>query len=748
MQKKQPNMNAGAAILFVIFSLLFFILIFRFVSLQVTGETHGQSLVAKAKQKYAKENVIEASRGSIFDRNGEVVAEDTTAYTLVAILDKSVTENPKKPKHVIDPEKTARELAKHIDMEESEIYKRLSKKGSFQVEFGKAGRDISHQTKREIDELHLPGITFQREKKRFYPNGVFSSHLIGYVENEKGKDGKIKSSGKLGIEASLNEKLNGQDGSVKFDTDLFGYLLPNAKKEIKPAKDGDNVYLTIDKKIQTFLEDAMKKVDKEYSPKKIIAVVADPKTGDILAMSQRPTFHPKTREGLEKSWHNEITETSIEPGSTMKIFTLAAAVEEKKFNPNELYQSGSYKVTPKSQAIRDHNYTGWGTISYLEGIQRSSNVAVAKLVSEKIGFDKYREYLDRFGFDKKTGIDLPNETKGKILYQWPVEKITTSYGQGTTVTPIQLVQAATAVANDGKMMKPRVIDKITESNTDKVVGGTDPKVAGNPISAETAKEVRDILETVVTAEKGTGRIYNIEGYNVAGKTGTSQIPGPDGRYMTGRENYIFSFLGMAPKDDPKLVMYVAVQQPELDEMTNGAVPVSEIFNTVMKSSLQYLNIKPATSEKATSDKIPAFEGESADSAAKALKAQGLIPVILGEGKNVTGQMPEPGSVLLEGEKVLIKTDGKMTVPDMTGWSLRDAMKFSQISGMNLNKSGTGYVSKQSIQPGAPVKKGNFIIVDLNTPEEQYEEAKKKESKEAEGANQSPGGEVREEDVSD
>ena len=207
MIKKQPNMNAGAAVLFVIFSLLFFILIFRFVTIQVTGEVHGQTLAAKAQQKYSKEKVIEATRGTIFDRKGEVVAEDTSSYTLVAILDESVTSNKKKPRHVADPEMTASKLSKYIDMSESEIHKRLTKKGPVQIEFGKPGRDISHQTKRQIEELKLPGITFIKGSKRFYPNGIFSSHLVGFVEKEETKNGASVSSGRLGIEKTLNDEL-------------------------------------------------------------------------------------------------------------------------------------------------------------------------------------------------------------------------------------------------------------------------------------------------------------------------------------------------------------------------------------------------------------------------------------------------------------------------------------------------------------------------------------------------------------
>ncbi|MCM3665733.1 penicillin-binding protein [Mesobacillus subterraneus] len=726
MIKKQPHMNAGAAVLFVIFSLLFFILIFRFVTIQVTGEVHGQALAAKAQQKYTNEKVIEAVRGTIFDRKGEVVAEDTTAYTLVAILDNSVTTNKKKPKHVTDPGMTANKLAKYLDMSESEIYNRLKKEGPFQVEFGKAGRDISNQTKREIEDLKLPGIIFLRDSKRFYPNGIFSSHLVGFVEKKETKDKKIITSGKLGIEKTLNDELTGKNGSLSFESDLWGFLLPDEEKKITPAQNGDNVYLTIDKKIQTFVEDAVNRVDEEYKPKNIIVVVADPKTGDILGMAQRPTFHPTTREGLDKSWHNDVVEKPIEPGSTMKIFTLAAAVEEKKWNPNEPYKSGSYKVTEKSGSIGDHNgRQGWGTISFLEGIQRSSNVAVAKLVNEKIGTEKFREYLTAFGFDKPTGIDLPNEAVGKIQYQWPIEKITTSYGQGSTVTPIQLVQAATAVANDGKMMKPRVIDKVVDSTTGKIVKETNPVPAGQPISAETAKEVRDVLETVITSEHGTGKSYAIEGYKVAGKTGTANLT-QNGKYLGGANDYLFSFMGMAPKDDPKLVVYVAVQQPEVDHYYKGSIPVSMIFKSVMKSSLQYLNIKPASMEKADSSAVPDISEMDAAEAKKLLESKGFETVIIGAGHQVEDQLPKADTIALEGEKVIIKASGVKTYPDLTNWSLRDVMKLAQITGVRLNKAGSGYVTKQNLKPGSPINEGENLIVELETPLQQFEKSLKKE----------------------
>lgn len=717
MMENRNNRKIGAAILYTGFALLFFILFFRVVYIQATGTADGHELKNEALAKYMRTGVLEASRGTIYDTNGEVIAEDTTSFTIAAILDDSVTTNPEEPKHVVDYEKTASVLAKYIEMDEAEILERLKKDGDpFQVEFGSAGRGLSNSVKSKLEEENLPGITFIRQAKRFYPNGTFASHLIGFAQRieKEDEEGNItyEMQGQMGIEKSYEKYLKGVDGKIKYTSDLWGYLLPEKEEMVLEPEDGDHMYLTIDSKIQTFVEDALSEVEAQYEPEKAFAIVAEAKTGKILAMSQRPTFHPGTREGLDTNWMNDLVEYSYEPGSTMKIFTLAAAIEEGTFNADATYQSGRYKIG--SASVGDHNGgAGWGEITYAEGIQRSSNVAIANMLQQMTP-GVFRQYLEDFHFGEKTGIELPSEASGSIVYNYPIEQITTAFGQGTTVNALQILQASTAIANGGKMMKPYIIDKIVDDTTGETIVNTEPDVVGEPISAETAKETLDVLETVVTAEHGTGKPYHIEGYDVAGKTGTAQIIGEDGKYLTGANNYLFSFIGMAPKDDPELIVYVGVSQPNL-ENESGSAPVSKIFNPVMRNSLQYLNVRP--DENITSDtvKLADFEGKKTYKAREAYEKAGLDPVIIGTGNEIVKQVPEAEGTLLQGEKAVLLTSENWTMPDVTGWAMRDVMKVAQAAGLKISYSGTGYVTTQNIKPDQPIEEGQKLIIELEQP---------------------------------
>lgn len=704
---------------------LFFLLLSRMVFIQFTGEVEGQALAAKAAAKYEREQILTANRGEIIDRNGKVIAEDTLSYRLVAVLSPKATSNPKDPKHVSDIEKTATVLSEYIPLSKEKIVERLLKGNEdiYQVEFGKAGRDISHDTMTKISKEELPGIVFIRDLKRFYPNGTFASHLIGFAVKEEKEDGTFQTVGKMGLESIYNEELMGTDGKVQYESDLWGYLLPNSKEMVSPAQDGYNIHLTLDKTIQNFLEDAMSRVEEQYSPKKMVALVADPKTGEILAMSQRPSFDPETREGLTTSWLNETIENTIEPGSTMKTFTVAAAMEENKWDPNASFKSGQYTLLDRT--IRDHNQKGWGSITYTEGFQRSSNVAMAYLL-ERLGDRTFLNYLDAFGFGRTTGIALPKEASGEIISKWPIDRLVTTYGQGSTVTPMQLIQAETAIANDGIMMQPYVIDKIVNPATNEVMHDSKPTEAGKPISEETAKQMRELLASTITSENGTGKRFKLSDYTVAGKTGTAEIPDEYGRYHYGVENYLYSFLGMAPADDPQLVVYVAVSKPKLKETEVGSIPVSEIFKSVTENSLKYMNIKPAEVKSTPPVSINSYLSQDVKNVQDELNSKQMNTILIGDGGKIEDQYPVGGTKLLPGSLVILKTEGSIVVPDFTTWSKRNVLVYQKLSGLAIEVVGDGFVSSQSISSGTLMTDNGPIVLKLETPEEANSKQEKSE----------------------
>jgi penicillin-binding protein 2B len=716
VSKRRNNSIIGIFVLLAVFTLLFSVVGVRFFYLQSKQTADGRNLLVESQKRHSRTKTLLAQRGAILDRNGVVIADDTVSYLLQAVVSKDASrDTPKNPVHVVDKELTAKELSKYIEMPEEKILNILEAENVYQVEFGAAGRNISSRVKEEIEKLKLPGLIFVPQSKRFYKSGFFASHVIGYVQKDSDNNNKV--TGMLGLEKEFDKYLTGINGEMDYLADSKNRIYPGVKPKITPPKAGATVETTIDRKIQTFLEDAMSKVQTEFTPVKMIGIVANPKTGEILAMSQRPTFNLNTKEGLEENWKNLAIEESFEPGSTFKIFTLAAAVNEGMFNPNADYPSGQYTVP--GGTIKDHNGgKGWGRITYLEGLQRSSNVAFSKIAMEQLGPDKFMEYITRFGFDNKTGINLLNEATSKIQYKYPIEKTTTSFGQGTAVTPIQQIQAATAIANQGKMMQPYVVSKISDPTTKKVLYEHKPTVAGEPITPDTAKQVLNYLETVVTSEAGTGKPYRIEGYQIAGKTGTAQIPDPEThKYLFGDKNYIFSFMGFAPKDDPEIVVYVAVQQPNIQIGQLGSLPVSKIFNPVVENTLKYLNIKPENIAKAQSVSMPDFVGKTSADVTAFFAGKSFSPIFIGNGSTIVSQSIQPKQTIIQGEKVLFATDGAPKIPNLTGWSLRDANRLSSLMGMKLTSKGNGYVAIQDPPEGTIMNKGDLLKIELKTPTE-------------------------------
>lgn len=704
--------------------LLFFLIISgRYIYIQVTGEANDVPLTEWADELRETSLVLPSERGKIYDHNGMILAYNRPTYRVYAILDPDYSLNKAKPMHVEDPEKTAEQLAPILEIEQQEIVDKIKsgqKNERFQVEFGNEGKDLTQEKMEEITAMEIPGINFIEDSKRYYPNGMFASHIIGFARNND--QDEIK--GVAGMEKEKDSILGGVDGYVRYHRDKYNKKLLDANEVVQPPENGDDIFLTIDQKIQTLLEDVLSQVDDEYNPKRITAVVMNPKTGEILAMSNRPSYNPNSPDDV-KNWYNDVISTPVEPGSTMKVFTWAAAIEEGVYNGAETFKSGKYTVNPKVETINDHNQgKGWGIIDYDEGFRRSSNVAASRLVWEKLGTDTFLEYIKGFEFDKETNIDLPNEVPGKVLYDWPSEKLRASFGQGSTVTPIQQMKAATAIVNGGDMMEPYVIQKVIDPDTGKILEENEPKVVSSPISEDTANQMIDLLDTVVNDEDGTGKPYRLDDYSVIGKSGTAQIPNPDGAgYLPGDENNIYSFLGMAPKDDPQILMHVSVTQPTLAEGKTGSDAVSFIFNNVMENGLHYLNIEP-DKEKVIDPiqaiTLPNVQDKKTADVKKQLEKEGIDATFIGKGKKVVHANLKEGTEVLASQKVLILTD-QPTIPDMTNWSERDVLALSNLLDVDIQVNGSGFVTKQSVEKGTKLKKDQKIEVDLNVPKDEDEE---------------------------
>ncbi|PGM95974.1 penicillin-binding protein [Bacillus cereus] len=709
MHKLQTN--KGARYMMIAFIVLFLTMLLRIFYIQAVGVVHNVNVKDLAKEQQNKNGVLEANRGTIYDQNGKVLVQDSTTYRIVV--------NLKGKDKLKDKEDTAQRLADALEVDKEEIMKNFHE-GRTQVEIGKIGRNLSREAKEELKNLKIPGVSFTTEKARVYPNEDFASYILGFAR----PDDKGNAEGKFGLEESLDKYLRSTNGNVKYVGSRNGIPLTNDIGKIEPAKNGNNVYLTLDKQINSFLEDAMNKAAQHYDPSMLVGIIADPKTGKILAMSSKPSYNPN--KGDIEYFLNDPIANAFEPGSTMKVFTLAAAINEGVYNGKEYFQSGKYAVG--SAEIKDHNGGyGWGSITFDEGFERSSNVAFSILEDQLLKPNKFKQYMNKFGFNQKTGIDLPGESKNTLLLNTQIQQVTTSFGQGSTVTPIQIVQAATAIANDGKMMQPYIVDKVVNPTNKQVIMENQPKEIGNPIKKETADKVRNLMERVITSSKGTGTMYKIDGYPIGGKTGTAQIPNPEnGRYMEGKDNYIFSFLGMAPIDDPQLIVYLAIKQPKLKGNEYGAQPLAEIFKPVMKNSLEYLKVKPYT-EKQMADatkqseiKVQNYVNQTMDTVKNIAEKAKLQPVVLGEGK-IIKQFPQTGEVMSEGDRIFL-VGNNLEMPNLKGWSMRDVMYFSKLLKLDLKTAGMGYVTSQSIEKGQDLQEGDTLELELEPPLEPLAEA--------------------------
>ncbi|KRK40461.1 penicillin-binding protein [Loigolactobacillus bifermentans] len=708
LNKENPRVSRRylGATFFGIIIVVFFIFIGRFSYIAIHGQINNNNLSQKTAALYRKDTVIKAKRGTIYDASGNAIAEDTTTYSVYAVLDKKYVNAKHKKLYVTDKQKVAKLLSAYLPMSQAKILKTLQTKNAFQVEFGTAGKNLSLAIKQKIEAAHLSGVYFTATPARLYPNGIFASHQIGLAQAASNStDTTLK--GVMGIEQGYNTILSGKNGSKQVDQDSYGYQLPDSKTKYKAAKNGSDIYLTLDSRLQSYLETLMTKEQKKFNPKSMTAVLMNPKTGQILAASQRPTFNPQTGAGFgsANAWRDILTEDSYEPGSVMKVFSLASIINAGKYPPNAYYQSG--KITVGGVTVHDWNTTGWGSIPYSQAFPRSSNVGFVHL-EQILGHKKWLAYLKKFKFLKATHSGLPGEASGSVQFGSAADQSITAFGQGINVTVMQMMQGFSAIANGGKEMKPQIISKVVNSQTGKTTT-YQPQQVAKPVTKKTTKKVISAMRDVVNKKYGTGTAYKIKGQDIAVKTGTAQISGSNG-YLTGSNNYIFSVVGMAPASNPKYVLYITMKQPQNIQSTD-ATNLSDIFKPMMTRALAYSNVTTTSSTESTAT-MKKLSGESVTKAKQVLDKQKLKPIQIGTGNTVVQQSPVSGTQLLSNQRVLLLTNGAMTMPDVSGWSKSDLLRLEQLTGKTFKITGTGYAKTQSLPANSLMNSAKTITVTL------------------------------------
>ncbi|MGX7131465.1 penicillin-binding transpeptidase domain-containing protein [Enterococcus songbeiensis] len=700
------NRKKVGIILFATSIGLFFLFAARLTYLVVVGQVAGTSLKEKTEALYQGSSVVKARRGTIYDRNGIAIAEDATSYSVKAILStKYMTGSKKLYAEEKNFDKLAEILHDKLGMEKKYALSQLEnglKDERYQVEFGKNGKGITLAKKEEIEktleEQELTGLYFDDHPARIYPNGVFSSHFIGIAESKVDKNGIDKGlEGILGLEASYNDVLSGTDGKVVYQKDNYQNPLAGTVAEEVKAKDGQDIYTTIDSRLQTYMETLMDASNKKYKPENMTAMLMEAKTGEILAMAQRPTFNPETETEFkdgEFEWRNLLVQDRYEPGSTMKVMTTAAALDDGVFNENETFVSGKIKVADAT--INDHDQGAKGVLTMRQALSWSSNVGMVKL-EQKLG-TRWQRYLQQFGFGKSTYSGLPDENVGILPTSNVVDQAMSSFGQAIGVTNFQMMQAFSAIANDGKMLKPQYISKIVDPATGKE-RVTQPEVLGQPVSAESASKVREYMRDVVESENYGSAYghYEVPGYNISAKTGTAQVVAEDGGYLEGETSYLYSIVEMIPSEEPEYILYMTMKVPETWEQD----ALASIGNPLLKRAMDFKETEESQPDKENSETITVadYRNLAVDTAANDATKSGLNPIVIGNGEKVKEQSTPSGSELMSSERLLLKTTGdEFTMPDTSGWSKADLLKLGELLDITVNFDGEGYCVEQSVAP--------------------------------------------------
>ena len=710
----------------------------------------GENIIENHIDVSSYTKVTTGYRGKILDRNGEIIAEDEDTYSIYLHiqerwgydyeekqLPQSYDEygNPEElktewvkidvPLYVKDDKMTASKLASQLDLSSKEILKMIQdgkKNNLVQIELGNEGRNLSGKVKDAITEMKLPGVYFTKSIKRAYTESVFASHLLGFAKYD---DTLLRVVGQSGLESTLESELLGRNGTTHMQIDVRGNILPGSEEVIESSKDGNDVYLTIDRNVQLTLQSALQKSIDQTAARRAWGIVMEVETGKILGWASLPSYDLVE---LDIEDYRDINSLYLyEPGSVMKGITYAAAIDSGVYPYDTEYEAGVFYYrgdgadivrTPTHESevfppIYDAQKKDYGTLTFDEGFARSSNIGICELLSKYLDPKVYLEYIKKFGFLKKVEMDYVDNEPGGIQFEKSIEILNTGFGQGISVTALQMAQAYTAIFNDGEMVVPYVVDRIVDSKTNEVITQYEKKVAGNPIKKETSEYMRELMRRVVEDEIGTGHYrYDMKDVDVIAKTGTGQII-ENGVYG---DTYTSSVMAAAPGDDPKIMIYYCFESEEYMNYTG------EPFKEVMKAALVASNItgediveeeEPKKIEEWDEYEIPSYMNHSLDYVQSKLKKMNVQVVVIGDGKYVSGQYPNPQDTILSGSKVFLYTSGKtISMPSFSGWTKKELNLYSSLTGISIEMSGSGIVKSQNIAKGTKINKDTKIKVKL------------------------------------
>ena len=745
-KRKLPDQNRRqvAKNLSLLSILVFFIFLINFAVIIGTDSKFGKNLSELSHQVHQKTEIVPAKRGTIYDRNGAVIAEDATTYNVYAIIDKTYKSAKGEVLYVEESQynQVADVFNRYLGMEKDYVVQQLSQKKLNQVSFGAAGNDISYSNmdaiRSELEAANIKGVDFTTSPNRSYKNGTFASQFIGQAQLVEDKEGNKTLQGTTGIEKSLDRILGGQDGVVTYEKDRNGNIVPGSDKVAVKTEDGKDVYTTLSAELQTYLETRMDVFQEKVKGKFVSATLVSAKTGEILATTQRPTFNADTKEGLDiknlRTWNTILYQDQYEPGSTMKVMTLAAAIDHGTFPAyNEVYYNNELQV--KDAIIKDWEInmglSEGRDMNIAQGFAYSSNIGMTKL-EQKMGNNVWMNYLTLFKFGLPTRFGMGDESFGGLPGDNYVTQAMSSFGQGISVTQTQMLRAFSAIANDGEMLEPKFISAIYDGKHESA-RKSQREVVGNPVSASAAQQTRNYMITVGTDPQfGTlyssdGPIIQVAGQNVAVKSGTAQIATANG-YLEGENDNINSIVVMTPAEDPDFIMYVTVQQPEVSFSPKSW---QELVNPVLEDAVALkdeLNLVSETKALDGVTKEDTYKMPSAESLSKELKLKQTIspggfadelrrnliqPVVLGTGKNIKKMSVSAGTKLKANEQVLLLTDDLDSVPDMYGWTKENVDKFAEWTGIEVTYKGEGSrVSKQNVKVETALKKTKKITITL------------------------------------